>query len=376
MEKGQFRAGQMRRLRVWRWTRQGRRGSSADPGAAASIEVFLAPADTLSSVKRHAAGTLCGLAPGLLVAVAVVSALPACKRDPAVESKVNVRKSATEAPPKPSPAQLAQKQALATLAKGATRFVPTPGFVLIPAGTFTMGVPPAELDPPGSYNDAPQHRVTLTRAFEMKATEVTESEYADLMAAAPRQKTGCDACPVTNVSWFQAVAYCNQLSKRRQLPPCYVIDGFRVEYLGPACPGYRLPTEAEWEWAARAGTESRRFDMAADVHDLAWVDTNSGAETPDGPALVKHEVGRKRKNPFGVHDLYGNAWEWVWDWMVPYPIQDAVDPRGPETGENRALRGGGYKGPENEAVAGFRLGYGPGNQVEFVGFRVVRSVGK
>ncbi|MSP92809.1 MAG: formylglycine-generating enzyme family protein [Myxococcales bacterium] len=277
-----------------------------------------------------------------------------------------------------SEAQVAQRAALQALTAPAggvkPRFLPTPGYVLIPAGTFTMGIPPADVDPPGYYNDAPTHRVTLTHSFEMQATEVTEAEYARLMPATPSQRTGCPDCPVTNVNWHQAVTYCNQLSKRAQLPPCYVVMGFDVTYAGASCPGYRLPSEAEWEYAARAGTNARRWDSAANVYDLAWIDTNSGDLSLQPPQLVKHPVRRKRPNPFGLYDMLGNVWEWVWDWQGDYPAAASADPRGPDKGENRGFRGGSFKHSESEATAGFRNGYGPGNQVEFVGMRCVRSV--
>lgn len=262
-------------------------------------------------------------------------------------------------PPPPQPAPEQVKERKAALASGVTL---TEGFVVIPAGSFAMGAPDGEVE---GFNDALQHPVTLTRAFEVQTTEVTEGQYRDLMGATDAQKTGCDDCPVVNVSWFQAVTYCNQLSKRRGLSPCYTVAGFDVQWKGLSCQGYRLPTEAEWEYAARAGTTGPRY---GEVAEIAWIDVNS--------ELRPQKVGQKRPNPWGLYDMLGNAFEWTWDWMGPYPSGPQTDPVGPPGGENRVFRGGSFKHPDVEARAAFRNGYGPGNQVEFIGFRCVRSLGR
>jgi len=268
-------------------------------------------------------------------------------------------------PPAPDPA-LAQNARAAQLAAApavAAAGGTSDGFVVVPAGTFVMGESQTEAGE--GYNDAPQHRVTLTRTFEMQATEVTQAQYKDLMAATPGHLTGCDTCPVIGVSWFQAVTYCNGLSRRRNLPACYVIVGMDVTALGPACPGFRLPTEAEWEHAARAGDPAPRHGP---VDVVAWTDSNSG--------LQPRPVAQKPANAWGLRDMLGNVFEWTADWQGEYPSGEVTDPQGPTTGTNKVFRGGSYRTPDSEARAAFRNGYGPGNQVEYIGFRCVRTLAR
>jgi formylglycine-generating enzyme required for sulfatase activity len=184
------------------------------------------------------------------------------------------------------------------------------------------------------------------------------------MATSPRHRSGCDSCPVTHVSWYQAVTYCNALSQRRQLPACYTVNGLSVVWPGPSCQGYRLPTEAEWEYAARAGSDAPQYGP---VDEVAWYDENA--------QLKVHTVGGKRPNAFGLYDMLGNVAEWVWDWQAEYPRRTVRDPIGPGSGENRLFRGGSWRYGDGESTAGFRSAYGPLNQVEFIGFRCVRSLG-
>lgn len=227
-----------------------------------------------------------------------------------------------------------------------------------------MGVPADEGGQPGEvYNDAPAHPVTISRSFEMHATEVTQAAYGELMGATEAQRTGCATCPVANVSWLQAVTYCNQLSKRRNLPSCYLVAGTDATFVGLTCRGYRLPTEAEWEYAARAGTTGKRY---GDLDAIGWIDTNSGQR----PQPVRGKVA----NGWGLYDMIGNVFEWTHDWQAEYPKGPVTDPTGPAGGQNKVFRGGGFPMPESEARAGFRNAYGPMNQVAFVGFRCVRTL--
>jgi sulfatase modifying factor 1 len=270
---------------------------------------------------------------------------------------------APAAPAAPTPAQVAQQAA--TLAVAASR---TDGFVVVPAGSFTMGAPTAELED-GTFNDAPQHAVTLTRAFEIQATEVTQAQFQALAGKLlPVQDTHCPECPVVGVSWAEAAGYCNSLSRQKNLPQCHTFDGQGgATSPGPTCRGYRLPTEAEWEYAARAGSTAARH---GELDAIAWVDVNSGV----GDALVVHPVAKKQPNAWGVYDMLGNVFEWTADWEAPMAPGPATDPLGPLVGKNRVFRGGSFKTPATEARAAFRNGYGPGNQVEFIGFRCVRSL--
>ena len=147
---------------------------------------------------------------------------------------------------------------------------------------------------------------------------------------------GCgDKRPVQNINWFDAVEYMNKLSEREGLMPCYRRTGQEVEW-DRSCTGYRLPTEAEWEYAARAGTVTAYSfgDDASELGEYAWYSRNAEGQV--------REVGTKRANPWGLYDMHGNVWEWVWDWHGPYGAQAATDPTGPEDGSLRVLRGGSF----------------------------------
>jgi formylglycine-generating enzyme required for sulfatase activity len=187
---------------------------------------------------------------------------------------------------------------------------PAEGFVRIAGGTFTMGSPSSEL---GWDSDETQHEVTLTRDFWLQTTEVTQGAYQALMGSNPSSFTACGAsCPVEQVSWYDAIAYANARSRAEGLPECYdgegnVIGGTTVY----ECCGYRLPTEAEWEYAARAGmsTATYRGDLTGDpfscdpqpsLDSIAWFCGNAGDQT--------QVVGGKAPNAWGLYDMLGNVW--------------------------------------------------------------------
>jgi formylglycine-generating enzyme required for sulfatase activity len=206
-----------------------------------------------------------------------------------------------------------------------TGFCPD-GFVLIQPGTFMMGSPPGEQG--GRLSEA-QHSVTITRGFCMKATEVTQGEWEAVMGSNPSSFKNCGAtCPVESVSWRSAVRFANQLSLREGLQPCFEGDAF----LGLSCSGYRLPTEAEWEYAARAGTTESTNSA---VQSLAWfAGNNEGKPT--------HPVGGKIANAWGLSDMLGNVWEWTIDVYREHPSNPEVDPVSVSTDlvSDRVLRGG------------------------------------
>lgn len=232
-------------------------------------------------------------------------------------------------------------------------------------GTFAMGSPASDM------NRAPneqQHAVQLTTAFALSETEVTQRQYAQLLGTNPSQFPGDPERPIENVSWWEAVAYCNQLSLKEGLPPCYQLDGQNVGWpQGLKCRGYRLPTEAEWEYAARANSGQYQQYAGSDVAgDVAWYNVNATNTT--------HPVRTKQANQWGLYDLSGNVWEYVWDFYGNYPTTPlAVDPTGPPSGPDRVVRGGSYDDVALDARVAYRLGSGPSNRYGSLGFRVARS---
>jgi formylglycine-generating enzyme required for sulfatase activity len=208
--------------------------------------------------------------------------------------------------------------------------------VWIPRGTFTMG---GSIDDPDANSDEqPQREVTLTRGFWMAQYTVTQAEYQEVMGTNPSFFNGVRNWPAPNtdygfepnrpvesVSWEDALAYCAALTERERAAG-------RIE----ADMSYRLPTEAEWEYAARAGTTTR-FSYGDDpdyseLGNYAWYSANSNNRT--------HPVGQKLPNPWGLYDMYGNVWQWCLDYYGPYTSDPVTDPQGPETGSLRVIRGG------------------------------------
>ncbi len=234
----------------------------------------------------------------------------------------------------------------------------------VPKGSFMMGSPLSEA---GRGGDEGQHLVTLTTDFWIAESEVTQRQYRNVVGSSPSSAQG-DDLPVENVSWLDAVAYCNVLSKKEKLVPCYQLNGMIVGWAnGAKCTGYRLPTEAEWEYAANPATPPRTVFAGADTVDtVAWYGPNSGGMT--------HPVRTKPANGRGLHDLSGNVWEWVWDfYLTNYESLPSTDPIGPSTGVSRVHRGcSWYFAAAFARVAERGLNkpaFGDGN----IGFRVVRS---
>ncbi|MCS6935212.1 MAG: formylglycine-generating enzyme family protein [Chitinophagales bacterium] len=243
----------------------------------------------------------------------------------------------------------------------------TARFVLVEGGTFKMGS-----DEPVEPHESPAHEVTL-KPFIIGKTEVTFEEY-DKYLLATRQDTagkslwGRGKQPAITVSWLDAVAYCNWLSEREGLSKCYIIKGDKVTWVDTA-KGYRLPTEAEWEFAARGGNKSKNtlYAGSKDLNEVAWYKGNSGERT--------HPVASKKPNELGLYDMNGNVWEWVWDvydWNY-YKYSPADNPRGPDEGPYRVMRGGAFYNDERYVRVSTRQNAYVVFKQNSVGFRVARS---
>lgn len=241
--------------------------------------------------------------------------------------------------------------------------------IALSAASFSMGSGAG--DPDSEYTD---HDVTLTRGFWVGRSEVTQAAWAawgDAPNRWPSYNSGCEACPVEQVSWVDIALFANALSAAEALEGCYLPDGsdgagdFAADPY--ACRGYRLPTEAEWEYAARAG-EDTEFSGSNDADAVAWTDESSGGSREVCTTPQPH-------NAWGLCDLSGNVWEWVNDWYEPgyYEIAPSQDPPGPSRGDYRGYRGGGWRGPPEEARVAFRYFGAPSSYDGPLGFRLVRS---
>jgi len=238
------------------------------------------------------------------------------------------------------------------------QFVPN-NMVRIAGGTFLMGSPSSEVR---RHSGEVQRKVTVN-GFYMGKYPVTQQEYQSVMGTNPSDFKG-DNLPVERVSWFDAIEYCNRLSQREGLTPAYTINGTNVIWNRNAN-GYRLPTEAEWEYACRAGTTTR-FNTGDDITSLqANFNDNEGGTTP---------VGTYAPNAWGLHDMHGNIDEWCWDWYASYDMNEVNNPVGASSGSTRVVRGGGWYGSAARNLrSASRGGNDPDIRVNDQGFRLVRS---
>ncbi len=307
----------------------------------------------------------------------------------------------------------------------------------IPAGSFWMGTPDgtcpegytgsctSEL---GRYSDETLHYVTLTQSFEIMRTEVTQGDFAAVMGWNPvaRYDAGCSyGCgvdhPVFYVSWWDTVAYANELSLDEGFSPCYVLTNVVCEdatnvgtdYLDCmndtaggilsatlslnsvatpyACEGYRLPTESEWEYAIRAGSSTAFYPsdgndgsithtgmspVDPNLDQIGWFGGNNG--TSGTPEYGTKPVGGKEANAWGLYDMSGNVWEWTWDWYSTYPAgtisSPTVDPTGAESASDHAVRGGFWHSYAYGCRSGVRYYNTPDDRHYGFGFRLSRSV--
>ena len=262
------------------------------------------------------------------------------------------------------------------------------GFVTISAGSMP-------LNSDGSYH------VTLTKAYMICDHEVTQKEWQDVMGNNPSYFSSNPASgeeqenrPVECVSWYDAITYCNKLSIKDGLQPCYSVkvgetevdwanlkyddiptygkDAWNATFCDFSKNGYRLPTEAEWEYAARGGETANDKPVWAgttiksELTNYAWYPENGSSKT--------HEVKKKLPNGYGLYDMSGNVDELCWDWYGDYASEDAIDPTGAESGSSRVLRGGSWNYHASKCRASFRDYYLPAMRNGSVGFRLVRTV--
>jgi serine/threonine protein kinase/formylglycine-generating enzyme required for sulfatase activity len=243
-------------------------------------------------------------------------------------------------------------------------------FVLIKPGEFTMGSPADE----GEADEHPPHRVLIRHPFLLGRFEVTQAEYLKVTGQSPSYYKGNGALPVEQVSWLDAVRFCNTLSEKDGLEPFYKIEGNTVTVPDWRGTGYRLPTEAEWEYACRAGQPGRFGfdDDEKDLGDYAWYHENSRSTGSN----ATQAVGGKKENAFHLHDLQGNVWEWCWDWYAEKYGPEAVseDPTGPASGRLRVIRGGTHNNRAAFLRCASRGQDEPASKTRYNGFRVARSV--
>ncbi len=229
--------------------------------------------------------------------------------------------------------------------------------VEITAGSFLMG------SNIGMEDEKPARDVTISRNFYITKYEITKLQFKSVMGSVPGGYTANDF-PADSISWRMAVEFCNSLSLIRGYDAYYYINGDTVSAIDTAN-GWRLPTEAEWEYAARAGSD-KDFSGTGDLNDMGWYDANSG--------FKPHLVGQKAANQFGLYDIHGNVWEWCWDYYSAdyYSAGENDDPQGPAAGLRRVARGGAWNSGNSLARSPNRT-YDE-SFIGATGFRIVRNV--
>ncbi len=239
--------------------------------------------------------------------------------------------------------------------------------VLVPAGEFVMG------SEDGQDDEKPPRKIKVD-AFLIDRTEVTQAMYDKLIPEGNQTHFKGPNRPVEQISWVRAVLYCNERSKAEGLEPCYDEETGECDF---EANGYRLPTEAEWEYACRAGTDAAYFfgDQADKLDDHAWFKENSKETT--------HPVGTKEPNPWGLCDMLGNVAEWCNDPYAAdyYAKAPAENPKGPKEGEKYVLRGGAWNSSPKACRSAYRVAEAPGNYDgcfggDYIGFRCVRNAPK
>ena len=229
---------------------------------------------------------------------------------------------------------------------------------LIPSGRFLMG---SESSTPNRGKDEQEHEVVLTHSFYIGSCEVSQRIWENYLEHKSRFRD--PTFPVNNISFFDALQFANLLSKAHGYEECYVITPQAAEWpKGLKCKGYRLPTEAEWEYATKAGQGDLQDK---ELEKFSWNKGNA--------QKTLHPVGAKKANAFGLHDTLGNVWEWVWDIYADYPKTELIDPIGVKKGQFRIRRGGGYSTGASRVRIADRYALNPINKHSFLGIRLART---
>jgi formylglycine-generating enzyme len=244
--------------------------------------------------------------------------------------------------------------------------------VRVEGGTYKMGS--KDSDKTADNDEQREHEVTI-KTFEISKFEITVWEWkqytkANKLSMPAKPDWGWqDNYPINGITWEEAIAYCNWLSKKEKLQPVYSKQGPNYVCNFKAN-GYRLPTEAEWEFAAKGGVKSKgyKFSGGNDANEVAW----HKAISKNSP----HTVGTKLPNELGLYDMSGNVWEWCWDWYNKdyYKIEKGDNPKGPEMGERRTVRGGSWDSQVNYLRPANRISTPQNKTHEFYGFRVARTI--
>jgi formylglycine-generating enzyme required for sulfatase activity len=255
-----------------------------------------------------------------------------------------------------------------------------PEMVMVAAGTFTMGSP---ADEAGRNTDELPHEVTLSEDLYVSRFEVTQAEWQRIMGWSEANFAGLNR-PVEEITWFDALTYCNRLSLQEGRTPVYsiTVTGTVGHHTTDAsvtadweADGYRLLTEAEWEYACRAGSSTAFSNggitslgcspLDPGLNQVGWYCGNAAGAT--------HDTGGKAANAWGLADMHGNVWEWCWDRYGDYPAESVTDPRGPSSGSSRLIRGGGWLNYAQFCRSAYRGDYSPESHEAFIGVRIARA---